>query len=66
MQMDSTNHSDQTPTVRLENALELLGLDENTKPVHSSNLLHAIEIFSASSGDTALEKSRARADWHAS
>ena len=63
MSIDSTGNSTQTVTVRLDKALDPLGHNENTMPVHGSNLLHALEIFSASSGDTALKKAvRARID----
>ena len=63
MSIDSTGNPTLTPAACLDNALNLLGHNENTMPVHSSNLLHALEMFSASSGDTALEKAvRTRID----
>ena len=55
MATNATISPNLTPTARLNQALGLLGHSEDTLPVHSSNLLHAIEIFSVSSGDTGLE-----------
>ena len=55
MNTNATINLNLTPTARLNQALDLLGHRVDTAPVHSSNLLHAIEIFSVSSGDTELE-----------
>ena len=55
MTTNATINLNLTPTARLNQALDLLGHRVDTAPVHSSNLLHAIEIFSVSSGDTELE-----------
>ena len=55
MTKDATNIPDLTQTAHLNQPLDLHGHSEDTLPVHSSNLLHALEIFSMSSGDAALE-----------
>ena len=55
MNTNATINLNLTATARLNQALDLLGHRADTAPVHSSNLLHALEIFSVSSGDTELE-----------